>query len=142
MRRRRIEGDGHRLPLMRRERWPEDIPRRPASSFRVVLSRLRRSHTASALSITFLAERLPGTFSLRQGVVTVSGGDRFGAILLRVLFDEGREVSAGAPSWDVGTLMLVAVRSGPLTVISSLPDSLVPPPVQTAPWALQSVVAG
>ena len=32
--------------------------------------------------------------------------------------------------------------SGPLTVSSTLPDSFLPPPVQMAPWAPQSVVGG
>ena len=63
MKRRRIEGDGQRLPLMRRERWPEEMPSRRASSFCVMLSLLRRSHIASALSFTFLTGRLPGTFA-------------------------------------------------------------------------------
>ena len=69
MRRRRIDGDGQRLPFMRRERWPEEIPSRRASSFCVMLSRLRRSHTASALSFTFLAGRLPGTFCQTPGTM-------------------------------------------------------------------------
>ena len=84
MRRRRIDGDGHRLPLMRRERWLEEMPSRSASSFWLMLSLLRRSHTASALSITFLAERLPGTV----GPFHRSAAAGLSAAVASVLLDE------------------------------------------------------
>ena len=53
--------------MMRRERWLEEMSSRSANSFWLMLSLLSRSHTASTLSITFLAERLPGTVGLLPG---------------------------------------------------------------------------
>ncbi len=123
MRRRRIDGDGQRLPLMRRERQPEEMLSRRARSFWVMLSRLRRTQTASAFSFTFLAGRLPATLALLcRNVATIGGQSGCGVVPRSVLLDEGPEMSANdhADVWESNQQVTRAVVTRRLELIDRL----------------------